>query len=55
MCEPLNRSGPRRGGVLAAPLFWCRSPDPAIDFRFGLLFSQRSAVSYGDPRRSNAD
>lgn len=30
--EPLNPTGPRRGGVLAAPSLWCQSPDPAIDF-----------------------
>ena len=30
--QPLNKSGPRRGGVLAAPMTWCRDPDPAIDF-----------------------
>ena len=30
--EPLNPTGPQRGGVLAAPLLWCGSPDPAIDF-----------------------
>lgn len=29
--EPLNAPGPRRGGVLAAPLVWCKIPDPAID------------------------
>ena len=29
--EPLNPTGPRRGGVLAAPMTWCPSPDPAID------------------------
>ena len=30
--EPLNPTGPRRGGVLAAPMSWCGDPDPAIDF-----------------------
>ena len=30
--EPLNPTGPQRGRVLAAPLTWCGSPDPAIDF-----------------------
>ena len=29
--EPLNPTGPRRGGVLAAPMISCRPPDPAID------------------------
>ena len=29
--QPLNQSGPRRGGVLAAPMAWCPIPDPAID------------------------
>ena len=27
----LNQSGPRRGGVLAAPMVFCNPPDPAID------------------------
>ena len=30
--QPLNRSGPRRGGVLASPMMVCPPPDPAIDF-----------------------
>ncbi len=29
--EPLNPTGPRRGGVLAAPMASCPPPDPAID------------------------
>ncbi len=29
--EPLNPTGPRRGGVLAAPMVMCPPPDPAID------------------------
>ncbi len=29
--EPLNQKGPRSGGVLASPMTWCPSPDPAID------------------------
>ena len=29
--QPLNQEGPRRGGVLAAPMAWCGVPDPAID------------------------
>ncbi len=29
--EPLNPTGPRRGGVLAAPMVSCPPPDPAID------------------------
>ena len=29
--EPLNSAGPRRGGVLAAPMSWCPVHDPAVD------------------------
>ena len=29
--EPLNPTGPRRGGVLTAPMINCPPPDPAID------------------------
>ena len=29
--EPLNPTGPTHGGVLAAPMVTCPSPDPAID------------------------
>ena len=29
--QPLTNDGPRRGGVLAAPMMGCTSPDPAID------------------------
>ena len=29
--EPLNPTGPTRGGVLAAPMLTCPPPDPAID------------------------
>lgn len=29
--QPINQSGPRSGGVLAAPMAWCPVPDPAID------------------------
>ena len=33
--EPLNQTGPRRGGVLAAPMSWCPIHDPAIDSALG--------------------
>ena len=33
--EPLNSDGPRRGGVLAAPMSWCPIYDPAIDSALG--------------------
>ncbi len=35
--EPLNPQGPRRGGVLAAPMNWCPIHDPAIDSALGLF------------------
>ena len=35
--EPLNPEGPRRGGVLAAPLSWCPIHDPAIDSALGFF------------------
>ena len=35
--EPLNTTGPRRGGVLAAPMTWCPIHDPAIDSSLGLF------------------
>ena len=33
----LNQSGPRRGGVLAAPMTWCPIPDPAIDDAYEIV------------------
>ena len=38
--EPLNPTGPRRGGVLAAPMILCPPPDSAIDYA-----SDRSELS----------
>ena len=35
--EPLNPTGPRRGGVLAVPTTFCPIPDPAIDSESALL------------------
>ena len=35
--EPLNQAGPRRGGVLAAPMSWCPVHDPGIDSALGFL------------------
>ena len=29
--QPIGVDGPSIGGVLAAPLYWCQIPDPAID------------------------
>lgn len=39
--QPLGRSGPISGGVLAAPSSWCGDPDPAIDFA-----SEYSSLNY---------
>ena len=35
--EPLNPTGPRRGGVLAVPTTHCPIPDPAIDSESALI------------------
>ena len=35
--EPLNQTGPRRGGVLAAPMSWCPVHDPGIDSALGFF------------------
>ena len=44
--EPLNPTGPRRGGVLSAPMMMCPPPDPAIDAASSQLdFSSPSLVT----------
>lgn len=35
--QPLSSTGPRSGGVLAAPMTWCPIPDPAIDDAYQLV------------------
>ena len=42
--ESLNPDGPRRGGVLAAPLSWCRIHDPAIDAALGAFIIESAPL-----------
>ena len=53
--EPLNPTGPTRGGVLAVPMINCPPPDPAIDTASVSVRFQFTIVGDGDSRRIDTD